>query len=86
MKWVVALLVLLVVAAAAFPCVRFMAAFELFGLPVRDHHGWLGPTPRGSLCVLDIGDVNEWQCENVTIFERHRFGCRLWLRANGLPT
>jgi hypothetical protein len=63
----------------------FMATFEMLGPPVRnDQHGWLGPTPRGSECVLDIGKVNEWTCADTSVFERHRFGCSIWLALNGL--
>jgi len=85
MKWLLVLAALLAFAAALYPAVRFTAAFQLFGPPVRDNqHGWLGPTPRGTQCVDDIGKVNYWRCEDVTVFQRHRFGCRLWLSANGL--
>lgn len=63
----------------------FIDTFELFGLPVRsDANGWLGPTPRDRSCVVDIGKVHNWKCEDTAVFQRHRLGSRLWLRLNGL--
>jgi hypothetical protein len=63
----------------------FVAEFQLLGLPVRDEvHGWLGPTPRNTSCVVDIGKVNSWQCDDITVFRRYRFGCQAWLWAMGL--
>jgi hypothetical protein len=64
----------------------FIATFELMGPPVRNEiFGWLGPTPRRTACISDIGKVNYWRCSDASIFERHRLGCRLWLWLNGLP-
>lgn len=63
----------------------FTETFELFGYPVHDRsRGWLGPTPRDRRCVVDIGKIHDWTCEDRTIFERHWVGCRVWLRLNGL--
>jgi len=66
----------------------FVATFQLLGAPVRDRtHGWLGPTPRDPRyhhCLIDIGKVNDWTCPDITPFQRHRIGCLLWLRLNGL--
>ena len=63
----------------------FIRTFELLGLPVHSaQHGWLGPTPRdASRCVVDAGKVNSWECKDVSVFERHRHGCALWLRVFG---
>jgi hypothetical protein len=64
--------------------VAFVAQFSILGPPVRDEaHGWLGPTPRGSSCVRDIGKVNEWTCDDIGVFQRYRLGSRVWLWANG---
>lgn len=74
---------LALVAALYFP-VRFAITFELFGLPVNSPTlGWLGPTPRGRKCVADIGKVNTWQCADTSVFQTHRYGCLVWLRAFG---
>ena len=64
---------------------RFVATFEILGLPViQKSGGWLGPTPRDAGdCVLDVGKVNEWQCGDTSIFEKHRYGTQLWLRTFG---
>jgi len=65
--------------------IAFVATFQLFGDPVRDRtHGWLGPTPRDQHCLIDIGKVREWSCPEITPFQRHRLGCLVWLRLNGL--
>lgn len=82
-------LVLLLFAApvvyAAWCLVIFVFVFEPFGLPVRNNdYGWLGRTPRGSKCIMDIGKVNYWECKDISVFTSHRIQCRLWLRANGL--
>ena len=70
----------LIVMWAVSPVVKFAATFEILGLPViRPKHGWLGPTPRGSQCVHDIGKVNEWTCDDISVFTDHRFSCQLWL-------
>jgi hypothetical protein len=62
----------------------FVVAFELLGLPVRNNtYGWLGPTPRSSACVEDIGKINYWTCKDIFAFTRRRVGCLLWLRLNG---
>jgi hypothetical protein len=79
-----AALLLIFVSCAYYPAV-FVYRFELFGLPVRDNdHGWLGPTPRGTTCARDIGKVNYWECKDISIFEKHYLGCRIWLWANGI--
>lgn len=63
----------------------FVLTFQMFGYPVRNNeYGWLGPTPRSSPCAEDIGKVNYWKCDDVSIFKKHRFGCDLWLRLDGL--
>jgi hypothetical protein len=63
----------------------FVLKFEVLGPPVRNNaYGWLGPTPRGSRCVSDIGKVNYWECEDISVFREHRTGCRVWLWANGV--
>jgi hypothetical protein len=63
----------------------FIVEFELLGPAVRDNsHGWLGPPPRKSTCMQDIGKVNYWACEDITLFTRHELGCRLWLTLNGI--
>ena len=63
---------------------RFVGTFEVFGSAVNSPlHGWLGPTPRGSKCVVDVGKVNSWQCPDISIFKQHKYGCRLWLRVFG---
>lgn len=64
---------------------RFVATFEIFGLPVYSKQaGWLGPTPRDAGdCVEDAGKVNVWRCEDTSVFASHRFGTRLWLRTFG---
>jgi hypothetical protein len=50
----------------------FIVAFQMLGLPVRDDtHGWLGPTPGRTGCVIDIGKVNYWNCPDVSLFKRH---------------
>ena len=61
--------------------VRFAQTFELFGPAVRNsEHGWLGPTPRNAdACLMDIGKVYSWECEDISIFTEHRLGCRIWL-------
>ncbi len=77
------------VAAAAFVCevVAFVVTFETLGLPVRDNvHGWLGPTPRHTGCVQDIGKVNYWTCSDVSVFRRHEISCRLWLKMEGFSS
>lgn len=65
--------------------IRFAIAFELLGNPVRSSaDGWLGPTPRDAgACVVDIGKINAWECEDTSLFVRHRYGCELWLRIFG---
>jgi hypothetical protein len=71
------------VAAAHLPT-RFIVTFEIFGPAVNSpKHGWLGPTPRGTSCVVDAGKVNSWTCEDVSLFEEHRYGCQLWLKTFG---
>jgi hypothetical protein len=63
----------------------FVATFQLLGAPVRDRTlGWLGPPPRDQRCLIDIGKVWEWTCPEITPFQRHRLGCLVWLRLNGL--
>ena len=63
----------------------FAATFELLGYPVHQRsRGWLGPTPRDHRCVVDVGKANDWTCEDITPFQRHRLGCLIWLRLNGL--
>ena len=65
----------------------FVLSFQLLGPPVRNNeYGWLGPTPRSSSCAEDIGKVNYWTCGDVSVFAKHRFGCALWLRLNGLKS
>ncbi|WP_111266035.1 hypothetical protein [Marilutibacter maris] len=61
--------------------IRFAIAFELLGSPVRSSEdGWLGPTPRDAgACVVDIGKINAWECEDTSLFFRHQHGCELWL-------
>lgn len=79
-----ALTVIAVFALLVYWLAVFVATFQLFGPPVRSQtHGWLGPTPRGARCVVDIGKVNEWTCPDHSVFERHRLGCRLWLALYG---
>ena len=74
----------MVLVGALYLPVRFAITFELFGLPVNSPtHGWLGPTPRGSSCVADIGKVNTWQCADISVFQKHQYGCRVWLKAFG---
>lgn len=64
---------------------RFVATFEIFGLPVHQANaGWLGPTPRDAGdCVVDVGKVNTWECEDISVFEAHRLGTQLWLETLG---
>src|SRR5512142_1737574 len=63
----------------------FVTTFALLGPPGRHQaHGWLGPTTRNTHCVVDIGKVNEWTCPDRSVFDTHRFGCRVWLALNGL--
>jgi hypothetical protein len=61
--------------------VRFALTFELFGYAVvSPSAGWLGPTPRDAgKCVVDAGKVNVWQCQDTSVFAKHRVGCKLWL-------
>jgi hypothetical protein len=60
--------------------VQFALAFDPYSDAVRTDAGWLGPTPRDpGDCVLDMGKVNVWTCEDTTIFREHRLGCDLWL-------
>jgi len=61
--------------------VRFALTFELFGYAVNSPGaGWLGHAPRDSgKCVVDAGKVNVWQCQDTSVFAKHRFGCKLWL-------
>ena len=62
----------------------FLVIFEVLGPPVRDNtHGWLGPTPRQTGCVEDMGKMNYWNCPDVSVFQHHQLGCRVWLWANG---
>ena len=83
-KFVLSSVALVLVAAALYFPVRFAMAFELFGLAVNSPvHGWLGPTPRGSKCVADIGKVNTWQCPDTAVFQQHRYGCLVWLKVFG---
>ena len=77
--------ILSALALVAYWIVMFVATFEILGYPVRSHTlGWLGPTPRDRGCVVDIGKVHEWKCQDVAVFQQHALGCRLWLRLNGL--
>ena len=63
----------------------FANKFELFGYPVRNNvHGWLGPTPRDSKCLEDIGKVYDWSCDNIEIFKNNQIDCKIWLKLNGL--
>ena len=63
---------------------QFAYRFEIFGLAVNHPKlGWLGPTPRGSSCVSDIGKVNTWTCSSTDIYRKHHLGSRLWLRVFG---
>jgi hypothetical protein len=63
----------------------FLLTFQLLGPPVRNNeYGWLGPTPRKTSCIQDIGKVSYWNCSDVSIFRKHRLGCNFWLRLNGL--
>jgi hypothetical protein len=79
------------VCLSAYWLAAFLNTFEVFGLPVRNnHYGWLGPTPRteeqtspSKGCTEDIGKVNFWVCEDISVFKRHRFGCAVWLKLNG---
>jgi hypothetical protein len=56
----------------------FVLRFQVFGPPVwKNEYKWLGPTPRSSSCVSDIGKVNYWECDDVSVFREHRIGCVL---------
>jgi hypothetical protein len=82
-RWAVGGAILCVAVLASYVAL-FAVEFEIGGPAVRDNvHGWLGPTPRGTRCVHDIGKVNYWVCADVSMFQRYRLGCRVWLRANG---
>jgi hypothetical protein len=72
-----------VVAWAVYASAVFVATFELSGPAVRNDRGWLGPTPRGTRCVEDIGKINYWICADTAIFQRHQLGSTLWLNLNG---
>jgi hypothetical protein len=71
--------------------VVFLNTFNVLGLPVRNNkYGWLGPTPWveesapfDKKCAVDAGKINDWECADVSVFRRHRFGCWLWLKLNG---
>jgi hypothetical protein len=77
-------LVVVAFAVVVWPMSTFVQSFELLGPPVHSvAHGWLGPTPRNSSCVADIGKVNDWRCEDVSVFRAHRTGCRIWLLVFG---
>jgi hypothetical protein len=64
---------------------QFAVTFELLGYGVHSsEHGWLGPTPRNpGRCAVDIGKVNSWECDDISVFTQHRLGCQLWLRIFG---
>ena len=71
--------------AVLFFPVKFAMAFEIFGNPVISHEqNWLGPSPRNaSSCMVDVGKVNTWVCEDTSVFAEHRYGCLLWLKVFG---
>ncbi len=79
------LVLLALVSALLFVPARFALTFELFGNPVISSNGkWLGPTPRDSkACTSDVGKVNVWTCADTSIFSRHEYGCKTWLRQFG---
>ncbi|MET4728028.1 hypothetical protein ABIE09_001835 [Lysobacter enzymogenes] len=64
---------------------RFVLAFEIFGKPVKSMtYQWLGPTPRDAEgCIVGLREINAWECEDQSVFERHAYGCELWLRFFG---
>ena len=77
-----------VIAAATITCalyypMRFVVTFELIGPAVNSPtEGWLGPTPRDAgACV--VGKVNSWVCTDTSVFTRHRYGCKKWLKFFG---
>jgi hypothetical protein len=77
------------IAALATLCVGagvidFGLTFEIFGDPTRNNDGWLGPLPRNATCVEDAGKVLIWTSDDISLFQRHAIGCRIWLWVNGL--
>ncbi len=63
----------------------FCCVFELFGFPARNNErGWLGPTIRNDSRVIDIGKVNYYESDDVSLYRAFKPLCKAWLFVNGL--
>ena len=64
----------------------FVFLFDLLGQPVHSNDfGWLGPAPRDTTSLVDIGEVYDYENSDLSLFRFYRPLCRLWLTLNGLP-
>ncbi|SRR6266496_1494603 len=45
----------------------------------------LGPKPRAGGCIKSVEKTLVWECDDRSVFERHRLGCRVWLWLAGIP-
>ena len=62
----------------------FVMCFEIFGSPVRDKQGWLGPVARGNPDYVDIGKVYFYEGTDYLSYSVFRPMCRVWLWAVGV--
>jgi hypothetical protein len=89
-RWALRVLLLVTVAILGLCCYLvggFATEFEVFSPAIwSKDHGLLGPRPRHSACVKDVGKFWVWTCDDISVFERHRMGCRIWLRMQNLGT
>jgi hypothetical protein len=75
---VVSLLIALLVCVSLIA--PFAVEFQLLGPLILDKKFRpLGPMPRGTTCVKRIEKAYVWDCPDMSVFERHRLGCRIWM-------
>ena len=75
---------LLTTATATYLVRDLMTDFEVFSPAVCTAEGKpLGPTPHDDRCARRVEGVFVWQCDDRSVFERHRPGVALWLWAFG---
>ena len=65
----------------------FVEDFRIFGpMVLTKTFQPLGPTPRDSACVKQVEKAHVWDCDDTSVFDKHSFGVRVWLRLAGIPT
>ena len=69
------------IVVSAYFIAGFVKDFQIFGpVVVTRTLEPLGPTPRDSACVKQVEKDHVWDCDDTSVFDKHHFGVRVWLR------